>query len=144
MGNSCNFTCIEIRTVLNENGVEIPIIIDYVSPMEIVYNKSLGRVGRVMTVERDHPLFSYLLPLCQVLVGTRSCFELLRRDEPSVKVFTLPQGSGGAVSAIQVTQRQHVAVLRLRDDDLTREAQFPLPFLCAKMGQLKFPNFGLS
>ena len=43
--------------------------------------------------------------LSKVLVGTRSHFELLRRDETSVKVFTLPQGSGGAVSAIQVMYR---------------------------------------
>ena len=45
------------------------------------------------------------LSLSKVLVGTRSHFELLRRDETSVKVFTLPQGSGGAVSAIQVMYR---------------------------------------
>ena len=70
-----------------------------------------------------HPLISSFPHLSQVLVGTRSCFELLRRDEPSVKVFTLPQGSGGAVSAIQVTHRQLAIVIRLRDD-LTWEAPF--------------------
>ena len=84
---------------------------------------------------------SLLLYLSQVLVGTRNCFELLRRDEPSVKVFTLPQGSGGAVSAIQVTQRHHGDMTRLRDD-LTREAHFTLP----QLGQLQdeLPNVRLS
>ena len=38
----------------------------------------------------------------QVLVGTRSSFELLRVDEPTRRLFSMPHGTDGAISAIQV------------------------------------------
>ena len=67
------------------------------------HSRNLGKTLSTHSKTRlsPFPLFSTF----KVLVGTRSCFELLRRDEASVKVFTLPQGSGGAVSAIQVMYR---------------------------------------
>ena len=43
----------------------------------------------------------------QVLVGTRSSFELLRYNESAAKVFALPHGSDGAISAIQVRDRDY-------------------------------------
>lgn len=47
----------------------------------------------------------------QVLVGTKSYFEVLSPDKPPRKILTLPHGSDGAVSAIEVGEHKMQSTL---------------------------------